>query len=218
MAERPNVGFIGLGAMGLPMAKRVLLHGSYPLTVLDVVPGRVEEMVGLGARPAGSPRAVAQGSEVVITMLPSSPDVEKVVLGEAGVLEGLKPGSVLIEMSTIDPAVTKAVAARVGAKGGRMLDAPVGRNSFSAAEGTLSIMVGGDAATLEECRPILATMGSSIVHCGPAGAGEAMKLTHNLMGCLIDTAIAEGLALGAKAGLSPEAMLSVIGNGGASSF
>ena len=218
MAEKQKVGFIGLGTMGKPMAKRVLLHGGFPLTVHDVVHAPVQELVAEGAGAAGSPKAVAETSDVVITMLPNSSDVEEVVLGEDGVIEGLRPGAVLIDMSTIDPAVTKRVAGEIAARGGRMLDAPVGKSSPAAVDGTLTIMVGGDEATFEECRSILDSMGTFIVHCGESGAGASMKLAHNLIGCLIVAAVSEGLALGARAGLKPDTMLHVIGNSGPSSF
>ena len=218
MADKQRVGFIGLGTMGKPMARRVLLYGEYPLTVYDVVPAPVDELSNAGATAAASPRAVAEASDVVITMLPNSPHVEAAILGENGVLEGLRPSTIVIDMSTIDPAVTRKVAARVAEKGARMLDAPVGKSSPAAVDGTLTIMVGGDEATFEECRPILSTMGTTIVHCGETGAGEAMKLTHNLMGCLIVAAVSEGLALGARAGLKPDLMLDVIGHSGPSSF
>lgn len=217
MAERQRVGFIGLGTMGRPMAKRVLQAG-FPLTVCDVLAEPMEELVKLGAAAADSPRAVAEASQVVITMLPNSPHVEEAILGKGGVIEGLKPGAVVIDMSTIEPAVTRKVAEAVAARGGRMLDAPVGKSSAAAAEGTLTIMVGGDEATFQECRHILATMGTSIFHCGGIGAGATVKLVNNLMASVIIAAVAEGLTLGVKAGVKPETMIQVLGTSGASSF
>ena len=217
MADRQRVGFIGLGTMGKPMAKRVL-QGGFPLTVCDVVPAPVQELVKLGAAAADTPKDVAAASEVIITMLPNSPHVQEVVLGKNGVIEGLRHGGILIDMSTIEPAVTRKVAAEVAARGGRMIDAPVGKSSSAAADGTLTIMVGGDPAILEEVRPILATMGTSIFHCGDIGAGAMVKLVNNLMASVIIAAVSEGLVLGVKGGVKPETMLQVIGTSGAASF
>lgn len=203
------VGFVGLGAMGRPMARRLLSRG-YALTVYDVVPDAIEPVRAAGATPATSPEAVAAASDVVVTMLPDSPDVQAAVLGPDGVLAGLRPGAVLIEMSTIAPAVTRQVAEAVTAAGCRMLDAPVGRTSRHAEEGDLLIMVGGEASLLDEVRPILECFGHDIVHCGPPGSGETMKLVNNLLTSSIVAANAEALVLGVAAGLELETVLSVL--------
>lgn len=217
MAGVQRVGFIGLGTMGKPMAKRVL-QGGYPLTVFDVVKAPVDELADMGANAAASPREVAQNSDVVCTILPNSPHVEQVVLGKDGVMDGLKPGGIVVEMSTIEPAVTRKVAAEVVARGGRMIDAPVGKGAAEAAQGTLTIMVGGDYSTFEEVKPILATMGDSIFHCGDIGAGITVKVVNNLMASVIIAAISEGLTLGVKGGVKVETLLEVISTSGARSF
>lgn len=203
------VGFVGLGAMGRPMAHRLLQNG-YSLTVYDVVAGAVEPLRGAGATAVTSPEAVAEASDVVVTMLPDSPDVQAAVLGPEGVLAGLRPGAVLIEMSTISPTVTRQVAGAVADAGCRMLDAPVGRTSRHAEEGDLLIMVGGETSLLEEVRPILECFGHDIVHCGPPGSGETMKLVNNLLTSSIVAANAEALVLGVAAGLELETVLSVL--------
>jgi 3-hydroxyisobutyrate dehydrogenase-like beta-hydroxyacid dehydrogenase len=203
------LGFIGLGAMGRPMAKRLLEHG-YRLTVYDVLPDRTRELVKLGAAPSTSPRAVAAASEVLITMLPDSPDVQAAVYGPEGVISGLRQAGILIEMSTIAPSVTRTIAKAVGAVGGRMLDAPVGRTSRHAEEGDLLIMVGGERNLLDEVEPILRCFGKDLVYCGPVGTGETMKLVNNLLTTTIVAANAEALTLGVKAGLELDTMLSVL--------
>lgn len=212
----PAVGFVGLGTMGRPMASRVLANG-YRLTVYDLAPGAVERLVASGAEAAASPEAVAEASDVVVTMLPDSPDVQTAVLGPGGVLAGLREGAVLIDMSTISPAVTRQVAAAVTAAGRRMIDVPVGRTPRHAADGDLLLMAGGDPGLIEEVRPILRCFGSDIVLCGPVGSGTTMKLVNNLLGASILAANAEALVLGAAAGLELETMLAVLGSTGASS-
>ncbi|MFB3853086.1 MAG: 2-hydroxy-3-oxopropionate reductase [Vicinamibacterales bacterium] len=202
MAER--VGFIGLGLMGRPMALNVL-KGGYPLTVHSRSPRPVEALVAAGAHGAGSPAEVARRSDVVITMLPDSPDVQKVVAGPAGVLEGLRPGSVLIDMSSIAPAVARDLASRTAEAGSAMLDAPVSGGEIGAIDGTLSIMVGGDLAALERVRPILNTMGNPerVIHIGGPGAGQVCKLCNQLaIGGALAT-VGEAFALARKAGVDP---------------
>lgn len=217
MVGKQRVGFIGLGTMGKPMAKRIL-QGGYPLAVYDIVRAPVEELAALGAKAAGSPKEVAESSDVVCSIVPNSPHVEQVVLGKDGVLEGLKPGGIVVEMSTIEPAVTRKVAAEVIARGRRMIDAPVGKGMAEAAAGTLTVMVGGDYSTFEEVKPILATMGDSIFHCGDIGSGITVKVVNNLMASLIIAAISEGLTLGVKGGVKVETLLEVISTSGARSF
>jgi 4-hydroxybutyrate dehydrogenase/sulfolactaldehyde 3-reductase len=205
-----TIGFIGLGAMGRPMAKNLIRKGNYKLRVFDYVQASVDELVALGADQANSSAEVAEGSDVIILMLPNSPDVEAAMLGAGGVLEGLRAGAIVIDMSTIDPAVTRKAAAAVEAKGGRMLDAPVGRATSNAVDGTLLIMVGGDEALFEECKPILSCMGSDLVHCGPIGSGETVKIVNNMLTGIIVTANAEALTLGVKAGVKLETLLEVL--------
>jgi 4-hydroxybutyrate dehydrogenase / sulfolactaldehyde 3-reductase len=208
-ASLPPIGFVGLGAMGGPMARR-LLGGGYPVTAYDVIPEALRRLVEAGARPAASPREVAAASSVIVTMLPESDHVQAAVLGDDGVLSGMAPSSVLLEMSTISPAVTRQVAAELNARGRAMLDAPVGRTSRHAAEGDLLIMVGGPAELLQQVRPILERFGRDIVHCGPIGNGETMKLVNNLLTSSIVVANAEALTLGVAAGLELETVLAVL--------
>ena len=207
--HRRSVGFLGLGAMGAPMARRLLAHG-YPLRVFDVVPESVARLVADGAVAADSARALAADSDVVVLMLPDSPQVEAALAGPAGVLAGLRPGALVIDMSTISPAVTRQAADAVAAVGGRMIDAPVGRTSRHAEEGNLLIMVGGPKGVVDEAEPILQCFGTDIVHCGPVGAGETMKLVNNLLTATIVAANAEALVLGTAAGLELDTVLRVL--------
>ncbi len=207
MAKR--VGFIGLGTMGRPMSTNVLKKG-FPLIVYDIVPAAVEQLRELGAEAAASPRALAEQSDFVITSLPNSPDVESVYLGDDGVLAGARPGTILIEMSTIDPLVSRRLAGQAAEKGIRMLDCPVAKTSDAAVTGTLTIMVGGERATMDEALPVLQTMGTDIFYCGPIGSGHAMKLVNNLISTNLMALNAEALVLGAKCGLTVETMLEVM--------
>lgn len=207
--ERPRVGFIGLGTMGEPMARNVL-RGGFPLTVYDRRSEPVQRLVQVGASAGASPQDVAERSDIVITMLPDSPDVEAVVLGPEGVLAGLRPGAVYIDMSTIDPRVTRRLAEQVQSRGAEMLDAPVGRGSAEAAAGRLLIMVGGDPAVVERCRPVLLTMGDTIYYCGPLGSGITVKVVNNLLSASILVATAEAVVLGVRAGVAVETLLKVL--------
>lgn len=206
-----NVGFVGVGTMGRLMAAN-LLKAGYDLAVYDVVPSAVAALVALGARAAESPREAAAGCPVVVTMLPASAHVLAATLGPEGVVAGLAPGATLIDMSTVDPDTTRQVAEAVAAKGGRMLDAPVSGSSEGAAAATLTIMVGGDAATLAEHRELLGTMGKTIIHCGPSGMGEVVKIANNLVAGISMLAVAEAFAIGVKAGADPQVLLDVMSN------
>jgi 3-hydroxyisobutyrate dehydrogenase-like beta-hydroxyacid dehydrogenase len=204
-----NVGFIGLGVMGAPMARNLLEKG-HALTVLDVNKATVQALVESGAAAAATPREVAAASEVVITMLPDAPDVERVALGKDGVVEGLAPGKCYVDMSTIDPATTKKVGAAVRAKGAAMIDSPVGKTADHAVAGTLTLMVGGDAADIARVRSVLDAMGTDFFHCGELGAGQTMKLLNNLLAQAIGEASVETVVAGTKAGLKLDLMLSVL--------
>ncbi len=198
----PTIGFIGLGIMGKPMARN-LMRAGYALTVHSRSRGPVEDLVREGASDGGSPRGVAQRNEIVITMLPDSPDVQQVVLGPDGVLDGLRPDSVLVDMSTISPIVTQEIARAVEAKGGQMLDAPVSGGERGALTATLSIMVGGPADTVERVRPIFEALGKNIVHVGDHGAGQVAKACNQVVVALTIQAVSEALVLAAKAGVDP---------------
>lgn len=204
-----DVGFIGLGTMGGPMAANVLKKG-HRLTVFDVNAGAVARLTAAGARSGDSPRAVAAASEVIITMLPDAPDVERVALGPDGIAAGIKPGAVYIDMSTIDPDTTQTVARTIVAKGAQMIDSPVGKTAEHAVSGTLTLMVGGDPAVIARVRPILDCMGTDFIHCGALGMGHAMKIVNNLLATTLLEINSEVLAAGIKAGLTLETMTAVM--------
>jgi len=207
MPER--VGFIGVGNMGTPMALS-LVRAGYSVLVYDVVPTGVQQVVAAGGRAAASLAQVATESDVVVSMLPSPTEVEQVVYGPDGLLDQLRPGQTLIDMSTIDPAVTRKVAADLQARGVRMLDAPVSGSTEGAKAGTLTIMVGGEAALLERYTPLLQAMGKKIVHTGEIGSGETVKLCNNLIAGISMVAIAEAYALAERAGVDPKILFDVV--------
>ncbi|MBI2756756.1 MAG: NAD(P)-dependent oxidoreductase [Chloroflexi bacterium] len=198
------VGFIGLGLMGKPMALNALRQG-FSLAVHNRSRAAVEALVAAGARDGGSPRGVAEGADVVITMLPDGPDVRTVLEGSDGVLAGIRPGGVIVDMSTISPVAARELAQLCAAKGVQMLDAPVSGGTVGAESGTLSIMVGGERATLERVRPLLESMGNpeKIVYIGESGAGQLCKVCNQMAigGAL--AAISEAFALCRKAGVDP---------------
>ncbi len=207
-----RIGFIGLGIMGKPMARNVLRAG-FSLTVHNRSRAAVEELVSEGAQAANSPAEVAHLSDVIITMLPDSPDVASVIGGNAGVLEGAHPGSLIIDMSTIAPHVTQELAERATAQGISMLDAPVSGGDTGAIAGTLSIMVGGEESAFQRALPLFKAMGKTIVHVGKSGAGQIVKACNQIVVALTIEAVSEALVLGAKAGVDPKKILQVLGGG-----
>ncbi len=207
-----TVGFIGLGIMGKPMAKN-LLKAGYPLVVHNRSQGAVQDLAGLGAKPAASPREVAGQAQTIITMLPNSPDVELVALGPNGIVEGARPGSLLVDMSTISPIVSQKVAAALKPKGMAMLDAPVSGGEKGAIEAALSIMVGGEKTDFDRGLPLFQAMGKTITHIGPIGAGGFVKLANQIIVAINLTAIAEALTLGTKAGIDLELMITALAGG-----
>ncbi|MCC6168629.1 MAG: 2-hydroxy-3-oxopropionate reductase [Caldilineaceae bacterium] len=196
------VGFIGLGIMGRPMAHNVLRAG-FPLVVYDLQPEPVAELTAAGARAADSPAALAQQVEVVLLCLPDSPDVQAALCGPQGVLAGARPGRIVVDMSTISPVVACELAATAAVQGVTLLDAPVSGGQVGAAQGTLSIMVGGDAAAFAQVRPILAAMGKTILHIGASGAGQVTKACNQIVIAVTIEAVAEAMVLAAKAGVDP---------------
>ncbi len=204
MSERVEVrvGFIGLGVMGAPMARH-LLGAGYPLTVHSRSAPPVDALVEEGAARASTPSEVAGASDVVVTMVPDTPDVELVLFGEGGVAEGATSGSLVVDMSTIDPLATREFAGRLGERGVAMLDAPVSGGQVGAEAGTLSIMVGGPADAFERARPVFEAMGSTIVHVGPSGAGQVAKACNQLVIASAVEAVGEAFVLAAKAGVDP---------------
>ena len=207
-----DVGFVGLGLMGRPMALN-LTRAGFALTVLSRSATAYDELRAAGARIAGHPREVAERSEVVITMLPDSPEVEAVLCGPEGVFAAARPGHLLLEMSTIAPSVARAMAAEARSRGADLLDAPVSGGDVGAREGTLSIMVGGEEAAFRRAQPVLETLGRAITHVGPSGAGQALKACNQVMVAGIIESLCEGLALAERSGIPAEVLLDVTGAG-----
>jgi len=197
-----RIGFIGLGIMGKPMARN-LIKAGYPMVVHSRSRGPVDELAAEGAAPAASPKEVAQQSDVIITMLPDSPDVEKVVLGQDGVADGLSSGMLFIDMSTIAPATAHIVYENLKAKGVESLDAPVSGGEVGAKEATLSIMVGGSEGAFQRAKPIFEVMGKNIVLIGEPGAGQVTKACNQIVVGVTIQAVSEALILARKSGVDP---------------
>ncbi|NLD03212.1 MAG: 2-hydroxy-3-oxopropionate reductase [Clostridiales bacterium] len=204
-----KIGFIGLGIMGKPMAKN-LLKAGHELKVHDLVTAAVEELVLAGAVKAHSSADAARGSDLIITMLPNSPHVKAAVLGENGVLEGLAPGSILVDMSSINPIASREICLEVEKKGCFMLDAPVSGGEPKAIDGTLAIMAGGKQDVFDRVKDVLQVMGKSVTLCGDIGAGNTTKLANQIIVAANIAAVSEALTLGVKAGVRPEAIYSAI--------
>lgn len=207
-----KVGFIGLGIMGKPMSKNLIKSG-YSLIVNDVNKAAVAELVALGAETAPTAREVTALADLVITMLPNSPHVKQVALGENGIIEAARPGLVYIDMSSIAPLVSKEVSAKLAEKGVEMLDAPVSGGEPKAIDGTLSIMVGGKQEVFDKYYDLLKVMGSSVVRTGDIGAGNTTKLANQIIVALNIAAMSEALVLGTKAGVEPELIYNAIRGG-----
>ena len=206
---KPPVGLIGLGLMGHPMAANVLKAG-HPLTVWNRTASRGDDLVAMGAKRAATPREVAAASEVVLTIVSDPPAVESVLWDETGVFAGLRPGSLLIESSTVSPGLEKRAAAAATAKGSEFLEAPVTGGTWGAEKGELVFMVGGEASTLKRAEPVLGTMGKKWFHLGPVGAGQTVKLAMNLLLDLEVEAFAEALALVTRAGVPGQSLFDVM--------
>jgi 2-hydroxy-3-oxopropionate reductase len=215
---KKRIGFIGLGKMGSPMSKNIL-KGGFPLTVYDLVSEPVRELVKVGAVGAASPKEVGQNSEIVIFMVPDSPHVDAAVFGENGVWEGMRKGSIIVVMSTVEPLYIQGLSEKCGNKGIRVIDCPVAGMMKRAIEGTLTIMVGGPKNVLEECREVLGTMGTNIIHCGEVlGSGEMVKLANNLVALSTPVFINEAMVLGVKFGIKADILFEVFKNSSANSF
>lgn len=206
MAQK--IGFIGLGAMGRGMAGNLIRKG-FDVTVWDIAPAAVDAMVAKGAKAAGSIAGLAGAVDVVCTMVPDAPDVKRVALGEDGIIAGAHPELIYIDFSTVDPTTSRSVGAALAGKGVRMLDSPVGRGVPEAEAGTVTFMVGGDAATLEEVRPILEAMSSEIMHIGDLGAGTTIKLVNNYLAAGMVAIISEAISFGIKSGVSLEQIIAL---------
>lgn len=203
------VGVIGQGLMGRPMALN-LLKAGFPVCVWNRTAARTEEAVRAGAVRAGSPREVAEKSDVVLTMVSDPPALEQVLWGDTGVLAGLRRGSVLVDSSTVSPALARRVALAAAKRGAEFLDAPVTGGTWGAEKGELVFMVGGEAATLDRVRPVLEAMGKRFFHLGPHGAGQTVKLAMNLLLALEVSALAEAMALAAAGGVEPQKLVEVM--------
>ena len=207
-----KVGFIGLGIMGKPMSKN-LLKAGYSLVVADRNPEAIADVIAAGAETASTAKAIAEQCDVIITMLPNSPHVKEVALGENGIIEGAKPGTVLIDMSSIAPLASREISEALKAKGIDMLDAPVSGGEPKAIDGTLSVMVGGDKAIFDKYYDLMKAMAGSVVHTGEIGAGNVTKLANQVIVALNIAAMSEALTLATKAGVNPDLVYQAIRGG-----
>lgn len=212
-----RLGFIGLGLMGEPMAGH-LLKAGHSVTVWNRTAEKAEALGRAGAAVAGSPEEVAGASEITVVMVTDSPDVEEVVLGDGGVIHGAQAGSVVIDMSTISPSVTRAVSERLAEKGVGMLDAPVSGGTWGAQNASLSIMVGGPREVYDRCLPVFEAMGQRITHCGGTGMGQVTKLVNQIIVAGTLAAACEGLVFAAKAGADLDAVFQAVTGGAANSW
>ena len=212
-----RIGFVGLGTMGAAMAAN-LRRAGFEVTVWNRTPGRAAALIELGAAEAPTPAAVGRASDIVVTCVSDTPDVEAVLFGPDGVAAGLASGGLVVDCSTISPSATAAFAARLSDQGVGFVDAPVSGGSEGAKNATLTIFVGGDPAGVERARPVLAAMGRTITHFGPAGSGQAVKAVNQVTIAGVYLAVAEGMVLAMKAGLDPEAVVSALGGGVAGSW
>ena len=204
-----SVGFIGVGNMGNPMASNVLKAG-FPLTVFDLHPPAMANLLGAGAKGAASARDVVERNEIVMTCLPASPDVEAAYLEPGGLVDRARPGTILIDLSSVLPSTPRAIEPRARARGVHFLEAPVSGGVSGARAATLAVMVGGDPEILERARPVLRALGPNVFRVGPVGAGNTVKAINNMMACVNALAMMEGVAVGVKAGLDPMTIYEVV--------
>ena len=214
---KPVVGFIGLGIMGQPMARN-LLKAGFGLVVHTRTRHKADGLLTEGARWADSPAAVARQAPMVITMVTDSPDVEQVVLGPQGIIEGVRPGGMVIDMSTVSPRVERAIAQQLATRGVAYMDAPVSGGSWGAIQGTLAIMVGGEEDAFRRVLPIFEAMGKSITYMGPSGAGQVTKLVNQVLVAVTLSGVAEALVFGAKAGADLLKTIEAVKGGAAGSW
>lgn len=212
-----RVGFIGVGAMGRPMAAN-LIKKDFAVTAYDASAAALAAIVTLGAAQARSSAEAARESDMVVTILPSSANVLAAYLGEGGVLEGVAAGRLCIDMSTIEPATSRLVAAEAHKRGIRFIDAPVSGGVPRAEDGTLAIMVGGERQDVEEARPVLAAMGANIIHVGPVGSGEVAKLCNNLIAGVAAVAVSEAFRIAEGFGVDPQILTDVIAKSSGNTF
>jgi 3-hydroxyisobutyrate dehydrogenase len=212
-----NIGFIGLGIMGRPMAKN-LLKAGFDVTAYNRSEPPRAELAAVGARIAESPAAAARDTALVITIVTDSPDVEQVCLGTHGIIASAAPGTLIVDMSTISPDVTRRIGAALAARDIRMVDAPVSGGESGAMAGSLSIMAGGDVVDVERARPVLEAMGKRIVHCGTLGAGQTVKLCNQIAVALANLAVCEAIVFARKSGVDPARMLEAVSAGAGASW
>ena len=212
-----KIGFIGLGIMGMPMVRN-LIKAGFDVTVYNRTASKAERLAEAGARKVNSAGELAEGNSVIITMVSDTPDVESIILGENGIIESVKPDSVVIDMSTISPQATRNIAARLAEKDVHMLDAPVSGGEQGAIDGTLSIMVGGDARILQRCRPVLEAMGKAITHVGPGGMGQTVKLMNQILVAGTLNAVVEALVFAQKQGVDLGQAIDAVKGGAAGSW
>ena len=210
------VAVIGLGALGLPVASRLLAAG-HPVAVYDVRAEPMRELAAQGARAAATPAEAAREADVIVSLVSDTAQTDSIVSGKGGILETLKPGAIFATGSTLGPAPVQRVAAQIAAKGGHTLDIPISGGIIAARDGALSLMVGGDTAVLQRARPVLEVFARDITHCGVVGSGQAAKLAHQLVFAVNVMALLEGLALGKAGGVDPEVMKTVLKQGLANS-
>lgn len=213
----PRIGWIGTGIMGVPMVQN-LLRSDYPVTVFTRTKSKADPLLAAGAEWADSPADAARDADIIITIVGDSPDVEQVYLGDAGVFSAIRDGATAIDMSTVSPETARQVAAALTDRGAGFLDAPVSGGRNGAEAGTLAIMVGGDAETLERARPVLEVLGRTVIHCGPAGNGQLTKLCNQILCGLNLLAVCEAFVFAERAGLDVNTMLKVVSAGAAGSW
>lgn len=214
---KPRVGVIGLGIMGAPMAGHILAAG-YPLSVFNRTRSKTAPLAQRGATVAGSPAELAAASDLIVTMVSDTPDVEAVVAGPRGVIEGILPGSVVIDMSTVSPELERRLDERLRARGGALVDAPVSGGDVGARNATLAIMAGGDGAAFERVRPLLQVMGRTVTHCGPVGSGQIAKLCNQILVGVTLLGVSEAILFARRNGLDPTLMIEAVSGGAAASW
>jgi len=215
--SRTPVGFIGLGIMGQPMAGHILA-GGHPLAIYNRTRAKTAALAARGASVADSPAEVAARSEIVVVMVTDTADVEAVVAGPAGVLEGIRRGSVVVDMSTISPDAERALDAKLRARGAALVDAPVSGGDVGARNAALAIMAGGDDAAFQRALPVLRLLGKTITHCGPTGSGQIAKLANQILVSVTLLAVSEALVFARKNGLDPKTLIEAVSGGAAQSW
>lgn len=212
-----KIGFVGLGIMGKPMCLN-LLKAGFEVTAWNRTSAKIDDVVSAGAMAASSPQAVAEQSDVIITIVSDSPDVQQVILGDNGIIHGARPGSVVIDMSTISPGVTRDITKALAEKEVEMLDAPVSGGDTGAINGTLAIMVGGKKDVVDRCMPVFQAMGKSITHVGENGMGQTVKLCNQILVSVTNMAVCEAITFATASGVDPKIMVEATKNGAAGSW